>query len=173
MNGSGKSGYGIAPVPLYRAEYFDDVTNTVQVDNYLTHPQSLARVGAIAVKTIKFAQCTAFLDYQSLNSTGILREYYQSTLGGELAENAEENIEMLYYIRQNIRSSFDAAFEDVIVRHYVAHGGSTYSSEKWHNLILANDFKLSRAEIVEIYGDVLARKRAALEALVISYANLP
>ncbi len=167
------AGYGIAPVPLYRANYIDPETNALKVDNYLAQVHNVGRVGAIAVKTGKYAQCSAFLDYQSLNSADILDEYFDLILESDTGNTVEGNIEMLGYLRENIRSSFDKAFEDAIGRFYLASGDKTYNSEKWHNMILTADFKLSRMDMFINYSQVMQKKAAALVALEISYSALP
>ena len=173
MTAVDRDGFGVVPVPLYRTSYIDPETNTVQVDKYLTQIHNVGRVGGIAVKTNKFAQCTAFLDYQSLNSTDILNDYYEWTLKGDVAGAVEGNAEMLDYVRENVRSSFDKAFEDAIGRHYMASGDKTYNSEKWHNMILDKNFLLTRAEMFSQYSQLKDKKAAALTALETSYSGLP
>ena len=74
MNGEGRTGYGIVPVPLYRANYVDENGDT-KVDKYLTQIHNIGRIGAISYTTEKFSQCTAYLNYQSTHSTDILNEY--------------------------------------------------------------------------------------------------
>ena len=173
MTAVDREGFGVVPVPLYRTNYIDPETNTVQVDKYLTQIHNVGRVGGIAVKTNKFAQCSAFLDYQSLNSTDILNDYYEWTLKGDVAGAIEGNAEMLDYVRENVRSSFDKAFEDAIGRHYMASGDKTYNSEKWHNMILDKNFLLTRAEMFSQYDQLKDKKGAALAALETSYSGLP
>ncbi len=173
MTAIDRAGFGVVPVPLYRTNYVDPETNTVKVDKYLTQIHNVGRVGAIAVKTNKFAQCSAFLDYQSLNSTDILNDYYEWTLKGDVAGAIEGNAEMLDYVRENVRSSFDKAFEDAIGRHYIASGDKSYNEQKWHNMILAANFKLSRAEMFSKYGQLKDKKAAALMALELGYSGLP
>jgi len=173
MTAVDRAGFGVVPVPLYRSSYIDPETGTEKTDRYLTQIHNIGRVGAIAVKTNKFAQCTAFLDYQALNSTDILNDYYDWTLKGDVAGAVEGNAEMLDYVRENVRSSFDKAFEDAIARHYLASGDSTYNGEKWHNMILAANYQLSRAEIHTKYEQLVEKKGNSLKALEISYTGLP
>ena len=173
MTALDRAGFGVVPVPLYRTNYLDPETNTVKIDRYLTQIHNIGRVGAIAFKTNKFAQCSAFLNYQSLNSTDILNDYYEWTLKGDVAGAVEGNAEMLDYVRENVRSSFDKAFEDAIGQHYTAAGDKTYNREKWHNMILDKGFKLTRAEMFSAYQELTIKKASALKALETSYTGLP
>ena len=164
-------GFGAVPVPLYRTSYVD-VDGAVRVDNYKTSIHNLARVGAIGVKTTKFAQCTAFLNYQSLNSADVLEDYYDMILRTDVVSSPESN-EMLNYIRKNIRSDFDKVYEDAIMRHYMKSGDTQMNGEKWHNQILAAKFQMEASAISEEYARLRTKKQISLEALEQSYANLP
>ncbi len=172
MTGEGKSGFGVAPVPLYRTNYIDENTQQTKVDRYLTQIHNIGRVGAIAVKSNKFAQCTAFLNYQSLHSTDILNDYYNWTLKSDIAGDVAGNADMLDYIRENVRSSFDKAFEDAIGRHYLG-SDSTYNQDKWHNMILDAHYLLSRADMHSAYDGIKDKKAGALKSLEEGYSGLP
>ncbi|MBR7116393.1 MAG: hypothetical protein IKC87_01630 [Clostridia bacterium] len=165
-------GFGVVPVPLYRNNY-TDTDGTVKTDKYLTQIHNIGRVGAIGVKTKYFAQCSAFLNYQSLNSAQILDDYYDMTLKTDVAGDAEGNAEMLDYIRENVRSSFDKAFEDAVARHYMKSGDTQMNGEKWHNQILAAKFQMESSAISEEYARLRIKKQTSLEALEQSYTNLP
>ncbi len=132
MNGQGSKGYGIVPVPLYRSG---------STDKYLTQIHNNGKIGAISYSTDNFAQCTAFLNYQSLNSNHILNEYYNVKLQYDVVGGATGTVEMLQYIRANVRSSFDKAFEDAIGYYYgdITEGQSM--EQKWHTMIQKADFK--------------------------------
>ena len=135
MNGQGGSGYGIVPVPLYRTNYVDEATGEVKVDDYLTQIHNIGRIGAISYTTEKFAQCTAYLDYQSTHSTEILNEYYDYKLQYDVVgTGVKGNVEMLNYIRANVRSSFDKAFEDALGRFYNATDDQSMK-QQWHTMI--------------------------------------
>ena len=137
MNGEGKSGYGIVPVPLYRSG---------STDKYLTQIHNNGKIGAISYTTEKFSQCSAFLDYQSTHSNDILNEYYDSKLQYDVVgTGVKGNVEMLNYIRANVRSSFDKAFEDALAEYYEATD-ATSIEDKWHSMIKANGFQLDDME---------------------------
>jgi hypothetical protein len=164
-------GFGVVPVPLYRTSYLEE--GAEKVDKYLTQIHNIGRVGAIGVKTTKFAQCSAFLNYQSLNSAQILDDYYEMTLKTDAAGTVKGNAEMLDYIRENVRSSFDKAFEDAVARHFFQQDDGELNSSKWHNMILGAGYKLSAEELNKQYESVLSNKVTSLEALENSYAQLP
>ncbi len=176
--------FGVAPVPLYRGEYdHDNDPDTPKVtDKYLTQIHNLGKVGGIAYASNKFAAASAFLNYVSLNSTDILNDYYDWTLkmgvsssagGGEdfeLAEAAAQgSIDMLDYIRANVRSSFDKAFEDALAKFNSQSTETEFMANKWHNLIKSAEFKLGREEMNRAYESVIGAKEAALQDLVDSY----
>ena len=156
MNGQGGSGYGIVPVPLYRTNYVDEATKEVKVDDYLTQIHNIGRIGAISYTTEKFAQCTAYLDYQSTHSTEILNEYYDYKLQYDVVGGVKGNVEMLKYIRFNVRSSFDKAFEDALGRFYEATNEGAMN-EQWHTMIKNAGYKL---ENMAGYYDSLTPKKA-------------
>ncbi|MBO7304522.1 MAG: hypothetical protein J6V09_04810 [Clostridia bacterium] len=103
-----KHGFGILPVPLYH-EIPEDSD-----ENYLTTIHNVGRSGAIAANTKNFAECTAFLNYQSTHSTEILDEYYEVNLQYGVADGSSDTVEILQYIRSNVRSVFDKFYEDII-----------------------------------------------------------
>ena len=157
MNGQGGSGYGIVPVPLYRTNYVDEATGEVKVDKYLTQIHNIGRIGAISYTTEKFAQCTAYLNYQSTHSTDILNEYYDYKLQYDVVgTGVKGNVEMLKYIRFNVRSSFDKAFEDALGRFYEATNEGAMN-EQWHTMIKNAGYKL---ENMAGYYDSLTPKKA-------------
>ena len=179
MSANGGKGFGVVPVPLFRTEHIvtneDGTTSTVR-DTYLTSIHNIGRIGAIAVKSTKFAQCSAFLNYQSLNSSKILDHYYNLTLRTDAAAAVEGNAEMLDYIRENVRSSFDKAFEDAIARHQLSGNGSdsvNLNDNKWHNLILDYNYVMPDGAMQEKYDSLVGVKDTYLQQLAQSYANLP
>ena len=174
MNGAGGTGYGIVPVPLYRANYVDAATGEVKVDKYLTQIHNLGRIGAISYTTEKFSQCTAYLNYQSTNSTDILNEYYDYKLQYDVVgTEVKGNVEMLKYIRKNVRSSFDKAFEDALGRFYDATDDKSMA-EQWHTMIKSASFKLSGPDMTAQYDEVTPKKAWRLYNLEMSiYPGLP
>jgi hypothetical protein len=103
--------FGVVPVPIYH-ENFDENGN--KIDKYLTQIHNVGRPGAIAYNTKKFVECTAFLNYQSTNSTKILNDYYTYNLCYSTAGGDPDTVEMLEYLRDNVRTSFDKAMEDAM-----------------------------------------------------------
>ena len=172
MNAAGGSGYGIVPVPLYRTNYVDALTGEVKVDNYLTQIHNIGRIGAISRKTEKFAQCSAYLNYQSTHSTDILNEYYDFKLQYDVVgTGVKGNVEMLKYIRKNVRSSFDKAFEDALGRYYVATDGDSMKRQ-WHTMLKDNNYQLSNmASYYDMYTPTKAAKLYNLEYSI--YPTLP
>lgn len=103
----GKGAFGVLPVPLYH----DNANGT---DKYLTQIHNVGRPGAIAFNTKKFVECTAYLNYQSTNSSQILEDYYTFHLCSKIAGGGRGTVEMLDYLRNNVRTSFDKAMEDAM-----------------------------------------------------------
>ena len=131
----GENAFGVVPVPIYREDNFDENGN--QIDRYLTQIHNVGRPGAIAKNTNKFVECTAFLNYQSTNSSEILNNYYTYNLCYGAAGGSAGTVEMLEYLRENVRTSFDMVMEDAQEVFY----GSDYDALKVTNLINAdNDF---------------------------------
>ena len=159
------SGFGVLPVPLYRSTYVDEKTGETKAEDYLTLVHNTARIIAIAKGTTDFAQCSAFLDYNSRMSADILDEYYNGTLVAATGGlNGNANKMMLTYIRNHVRDCFDKTFEDAVS----AKMGITDSSataNKWHEVLSQNDFNYPdfstqytslRGEKEEALGKVLA-----------------
>lgn len=166
--GNMQAGFGVAPVPLYRA-----VNETGRADDYQTQIHNLGRVGAISRTTNKFTQCSAYLDYQSTHSTAILNDYYKNELSYGIAGGGK-NVEILNYIRRNVRSSFDKAFEDAISVQFGNSQGETNSKgQQWHYLIKEAGFKLSADSMKSEYTRLVVVKQQQLQALKASYATLP
>ena len=166
------TGYGIAPVPLYRASY--EVDGVAYTDEYNTQIHNIARIGAISYTTEKFAQCTAYLNYQSTHSTVILNEYYDYKLQYDVVgTEVKGNVEMLKYIRKNVRSAFDKAFEDALGRFYSATDEDAMA-EQWHTMIKNEEFQLSGDEMRQYYSSLTPKKAWRLYNLENSvYPTLP
>ena len=161
-----EGGFGVVPVPLFRS--VNPTTN--QPDKYLTQIHNIGRVGAIAKNTYYFAQCTAFLDYMSTHSSGILNEYYNYKLKYDVAGGVNGNAKMLEYIRENVRSSFDKAFEDAIGKFF--EGQDSESNEnKWHEMIRIAEFKLTT--MATEYKELYKTKESYLDGVWKSYTAFP
>ena len=172
MNGEGGTGYGIVPVPLYRANYVDAATGETKVDKYLTQIHNIGRIGAISYTTEKFSQCTAYLNYQSTHSTDILNEYYDYKLQYDVVgTGVKGNVEMLKYIRLNVRSSFDKAFEDALGKYYSATDEDAMA-QQWHTMIKNASYKLTTMD--KSYDELTPQKAWRLYNLENSiYPTLP
>ena len=172
-----EDGFGIVPVPLYRTEDENGVP-----EEYMTQIHNIGRIGAINAKTTKFAKISAYLDYQSLNSTDILEEYYEVKLCGDVAGGGAHK-EMLQFIRKKVRTSFDKAFEDAIgylfVNESVSGGGSSDAAatssekQKWHSLIMADHFECDAGKMANYYLTYVEDKKGRLDSLEESYVGLP
>ena len=166
MKDNEDSGFGVAPVPLYR----DVNPDTGKPDSYLTASHNVGRIGAISNKTFKFVQCTAFLDYQSTHSSDIISEYYDYKLKYDVEGGINGNREMLKYIRYNVRSGFDNAYEDVIGKYYSSIDENAQKN-LWHTMIHQADYKLTTMN--QKYVDVYQSKSGYLKSLWNDYASLP
>ena len=156
----GSSGFGVVPVPFYyEADQDPDA-------RYLTGIHNSGRSGAIAVNSNNFSQCTAFIDYQSTHSTDILNEYYDYKLQYQVVNgsNSQGTVEMLQYIRNNVRSNFDKTMEDAIMGYHDAY------NDEWHVIIGQSKYT------IDIRGDYSAlydTKMERLENVLKKYPALP
>ena len=173
MNANGR-GYGIAPVPLYRGEYTDS-TGATQRDEYLTQIHNIGRIGAISYTTKKFAQCTAFLDYQCMNSNEILNTYYDYKLQYDVGNSeVKGNVEMLQYIRYHVRSSFDKAYEDALGIFYAESTGNESREQIWHYIIKDNNYTVNGEAMRGFYASYAPIKAQRLDDLENStFPSLP
>ncbi len=152
-------GFGVVPVPLYHEVDMDSD------ENYLTSIHNEARPGGIARSTKVFGACTAFLDYQSTFSTDILNEYYDYNLQYNVVDgNVAGTVEMLKYIRNNVRSAFDKTFEDAIGVY------NAKESIRWSYILEVNDFDY---DIRKDYVSLRQEKQGYLEQLYNEYPKLP
>ena len=171
MNDRGGTGYGIAPIPLYRASYKENgVTKT---DKYNIQIHNIARIGAISYTTEKFAQCTAYLNYQSTHSTDILNEYYDYKLTYDVIGSRRGNSEMLKFIRENVGSAFDKTFEDALGKFFSATDEMAMS-DQWHTKIKNAEFRFNSFDMIMEYQLLTPKKAWRLYTLENSiYPSLP
>ncbi len=149
------SGFGVVVVPLY-----DDEAGYKENAPYLTQIHNMARPGAIAKNTTKFVECSAYLNYQSTHSTDILNEYYNYELMYNIAGGAQGTVEMLKYVRANVRTSFDKAMEDAIG----VFGGDAAYDIKVLPMLTTGGWAVE--DIRGQYQSVLAEKRGYLNDLI-------
>ena len=152
-------GFGVVPVPLYR-----DGSD----DQYLTQIHTIGKIGGISAATTKFTQCTAFLNYLSLNSTDILNSYYDNQLQYAIADGSPGNVYMLQYIRYNVRTSFDKAFEDAMGIFYETSNENA-RKERWHTILQSYGFMMTN--MAERYAELNPTKQDMLANLVRQYED--
>ena len=157
-----ENGFGIAPIPLYA---------TYTGAEYKTALHNLARVIGISKVSAYFSECTAFLDYQALNSDDVMKQYYRSlqyeTVGGE-----EYNIEILDYLRDHIRSNRDQYLENICNNSAIGILAKypDLNNCKWGAFFRNSSFKAS--EIRAKYEGAVTVKNQALAMLVEIYEAL-
>jgi hypothetical protein len=151
-------GFGVVPVPVYK-----------KGDSYLTQIHVVGRAGAITKNTAKFSACSAFLQYQTQNSTEILDHYYKYNLAYGAASGVSGNVKMLNYIRNNVRTSFDKLFEDAI-GFFFANSGIN-EKDRYHTMLADAAYKFD--DCAEKYEKLVGTKQANLGQLEKEYAGLP
>ena len=159
MNDNEYGGFGVAPVPVYKYG-----------DKYLTQIHAMGRAGAISDATTKFAQCSAFIQYQSTHSEDVLNEYFDLVFTSEYYDTFDGNVEMLEYIRSNVRTSFDKAFEDAIGFFFESTQENSVKN-RWHNILVDSKYHLTNLR--EQYKNLYPTKKQNLEKLVNEYNVLP
>ncbi len=157
-----RGGFGVVPVPVYK-----------DGDDYLTQIHVVGRAGAIRQSSTKFVQCSAFLHYQSSHSLEIKNDYYDYTLvhgaaGGE--NSVYGNVDMLKYIRQNVRTSFDKLFEDAIGFMFTEVYKDSVNN-RFHDLLYANGYQYDG--IATEYKKLVDVKTTSLQTLENDYSKLP
>ncbi len=165
MKEGNSGGFGVVPVPVY---VYDE--EKAPDEQYLTQIHVVGRAGGIAVSTRKFAQCTAFLHYQSAHSTEILNQYYDYNLTYDTAGGLDGNIEMLEYIRDNVRTSFDKLFEDAIGFFYKTVNENS-DQNRWHTLICNSYYEMDN--MGDVYESLIGNKKQSLVDLINKYNELP
>ena len=134
-------------------------------ESYVTTIHSSARTGGIAKSTPNFTACTAFLDYQSTHSTHILDEYYDYKLQYQVVDGeVEGTVEMLQFIRKNVRSSFNQIFEDAPTCFY------DNFSDRWQHILLVNGYQY---DIRTDYAQLRFEKEKIINNLHKEYSKLP
>ena len=148
------TGFGVVPVPIYK-----DPEEGVE-KRYLTSIHCIGRPGAITRTTKYFAQCTAFLNYQSTHSEDILETYYESRLQYGATDGNTGTVEMLDYIRSNVRSAFDKTMEDAVGYKY------NTTNERWHSILSGSGYSM---DITQAYKERIDDKQTYLNQLIGAY----
>ena len=147
-------GFGVAPVPIYRA--FDeslDLDENGRNRYYHTAVYSVAKCASIAYRTTKFEQCTAWLNYQTVNSVDVMEEYWHKVVG-----NYESNVEVMTMLRDNVRSVLDKSLDDQI------RLLSTKTEMRWDHRIRRNGTWIqSENEIKHDYEGAIMDKFAVVD----------
>ncbi len=157
-------GFGIAPVPLYKQSADDP-------QEYLTLVHNIARIVAISATTTKFEQCSAFLNYQSTNSSEIINEYYEEQLANAVNTGAAggDNVKMLTYIRNHVRNCFDKTYEDAVSRYKLAEDNDAMNN-RWHEILAQNQFRVTN--IRTQYEALYKNKQKFLEDIIDEWSKL-
>ncbi len=160
-------GYGVLPVPLYRA------TNpeTGKPDPYNTQINTVGKLAAIAVNTEHLDACVRLLEYQSVNSGAVLEGYFNHSHYLE-GTDANRNAQMLKYIRRSIGFNLDVILEDV---KYFYTVGITPEPiiEQWYQHIMRAEYRLTGAVMAEKYEELYAYKVRWLQELREYYNYFP
>ena len=133
-------GFLVVPVPLYNE--YNEETNDV----YSTQVHNVGRIGAISVLTEKFAECSAFLNYQSIRSRNVRDTYYNyellySVVGGDSPDILQANQDMLNLLRDSVITGFDKAYEDSSALFNpdelvtTLDGPTKFINLKWHDIM--------------------------------------
>jgi hypothetical protein len=164
----GERGFGVLPLPLYKpaSEYDQEKFDGAW---YQTQIHTIGRCGGISHITTKFAQCTAFIQYQSTHSTEILNEYYDRNLTLDVSGDIGGNVRMLQYIRTNVRTAFDKLFEDAIGLFFQSIDGDS-TANRWHHQIMSNNYQIDMRKPYDELKDTKQNRLLDLEA---EYDRLP
>ena len=179
MKTEGGEGFLVVPVPLY-TDYNKD-TN----DIYSTQVHNVGRIGAISVKTTKFAECSAFLNFQSTHSRNVRDTYYNydllySVVGGADTNILEANQQMLNLLRDSLITGFDKAYEDSSALFSPDElvdtqldGTKKFSELKWHDILDGGSYL--RANSIRTYYGALKAKKTELMGRLFNngYTMLP
>ena len=127
-------------------------------EEYKTLVHNLARIVAISRVSQKFAQCSAFLDYQSRCSEDVLNSYYSLQLTAAVSGGVAvaENVRMMNFIRNHVTNCFDKTFEDVVAN-YAGDTDPNATSTRFHGYIGGQSYKVSSFSTV--YETVLEQKQ--------------
>ncbi len=156
MISTAEKGYGIAPLPLLKSGAGD----------YLTLVYFAGRVGAITKNTSKFAECSAFLDYQSRNSSAVIDAYYDELLSDGEASNLSQNRDMLDFVRAHIGDHFEYNIEEQMLT------DSNTAKSKWEYLFYSSGFATAGMDIYMDYYSWLGEwKNSKLSQIVSDIQN--
>lgn len=150
-------GLFIAPVPKVNAD-----------DEYVSSLDSAARLCAVNISSAKIAEATAYLDYQSTESSEVRRAYIN--LFTDAVGLNDENSKSVELIIKSFRPSLTMLYDDVICAYF---GGEnpTVNDASWAILIAKYGFSLLNAEM--IYKENVMLKEKYLSELCELIYHLP
>ena len=112
----------------------------------------------------------------NLTKVEIDYDYWPDSQGYGWTENVDRiveqtksgNVYMLQYIRYNVRTSFDKAFEDAMGIFYKTSNENA-SEERWHTILQDNNMMMTNMS--ERYQELYPTKKAQLDNLVKQYED--
>ena len=159
-----ESGFGVAPLPTYK-------TSGTDITVYSTAIHNLARVIGLSKASTKFVQCSAYFDYQALNSTVVMNQYYRTlqytTVGGR-----SYNVEMLNALRDNITENNRDQYVSMVAMYDYSQAYSEVATRdqvldaRWPEMFRSSNF--SAADAKEKHKEIFA---PALELAINAYAQ--
>ena len=168
MNAEG-SGFGVAPVPMYRVyDASIDVDANGVNRYYRTASHNIGKAAGISVSTNKFKECSAWLDYQSTHSTDILNDYYKTKLqygivGG--GSSGGHNVDILEMLRNNVSTALDKCYDDAITNYFKA--------QLWRWCTMINDNRYQFTDVRTQYTAAVKLKEGYLAEIQSKYDSLP
>ena len=163
---NGGSGNGFIVTPAAKA--------TDAQENYRTLVHNIGKVFAISAKATaaKVDAACAFINYQTVNSSSILVDYFVWSLGYGSAVN-EENVEILTDMSNNLKYGIDKVVEDAIgilnKGTYIDdpfNAGKTIDAGevRWHQYMATEQYDVGE-QVTGLYDGVVGWKKDALTAI--------
>lgn len=155
----GGMGFAVAPVAKIDADQAD----------YRTLVHNIGKVFGISAKCQAVDEACAFINYQTINSSDILEEYYTWSVGyGQAVTDA--NVEILLSMGDRLRYGVDKVVDDALGLQYgtiqvVSPTGDGVKTEafgnfRWHTYMLGvfRDKLNGASQIVRVYEGVYDKK---------------
>ena len=153
---------GIAPIPDHNID--DGIApNTVAA--------TCAHMLAVAARTDKFEQCSAYLNYQSQNSSDVLREYYSSSFDTvKEGESTVGNTDMLFFIDSRVDKGLDLLVEE-LTRYHLTPTDPRPVYRHWDTYLRAHG--LVAPDMEGQYSDLRGGKEWDMQFILESWERLP
>jgi len=155
----GGMGFAVAPVAKINADQAD----------YRTLVHNIGKVFGISSKCKAVDEACAFINYQTINSSEILEEYYTWSVGyGQAVTDA--NVEILLSMGDRLRYGVDKVVDDALGLQYgkiniidpTADGEkqTVFGNFRWHTYMLTvfRDSLNGASQIVRVYEGVYGKK---------------